>query len=69
MPQKATVATVSLGYAGGPRTIERNLADVQDALDAASAGGADLIWCPLKKARRVVVGALGLGLCLWVAVV
>lgn len=46
MPQKATVATVSLGYSGGPRTIERNLANVQDVLDAASAGGADLICLP-----------------------
>jgi beta-ureidopropionase len=47
MPQKATVATISLGYAGGgPTTVERNLATVQDALDAASAGGADLICLP-----------------------
>ena len=46
MPQKATVATVSLGYAGGPRAIERNLANVQDALDAASAGGANRICLP-----------------------
>lgn len=46
MPQKATVATISLGYAGGPRTIERNLANMQEALEAASAGGADLICLP-----------------------
>jgi beta-ureidopropionase len=46
MPQKATVATISLGLAGGGPTVERNLARVQEELDAASAGGADLICLP-----------------------
>lgn len=45
MPQKATVATISLGSGSGP-TVERNLTRVQEALDAASAGGADLICLP-----------------------
>jgi predicted amidohydrolase len=45
MPQKATVATISLGFGGGS-TVERNLARVQESLDAASAGGADLICLP-----------------------
>ncbi len=46
MPGKALVATVSLGYPGGKRTVEQNLASVQTYLDAASAANADLICLP-----------------------
>lgn len=46
MPHKATVATISLGLAGGGPTVERNLERMQEALDAASAGGAHLICLP-----------------------
>ena len=46
MPHKATIATISLGLAGGGPTVERNLERMQEALDAASAGGADLICLP-----------------------
>jgi beta-ureidopropionase len=46
MPRKALVGTVSLGYAGGERTVEQNIERVQGHLDAASAAGADLICLP-----------------------
>jgi predicted amidohydrolase len=46
MPSKALVATVSLGYPGGSRSVGQNLDAVQPYLDAASAARADLICLP-----------------------